>query len=197
MLLGILISYVLAYLIGSIACAIIIPKLYKRGDPRQQGSGNAGATNVLRYAGKNTAAFVLLGDALKGIIAMLIGRAFGLHGVLLAFVLLFVVVGHIFPIYFQFKGGKGVATFMGAMLILSFWIAVIAILLWIIMAIAMRYASLASLIAVISAPVFIVFIGNRTFFVPVLMAAVIIIWKHTPNIQKLRQRQESQISFVS
>ncbi len=190
-----IISIIVAYLIGSISCAILISKFLKLPDPRTQGSGNAGATNIARISGKQNAIYVLVGDALKGLIAVLMGHLFHLHGVSLAFVALVVVIGHVFPVYFKFKGGKGVATMIGAVMGLSFWVAVFLIATWIILALVFRYASLASIVTAVAAPIYILIAGQGSYFFPVLLIMALILWRHWENIKRLRSGSESKIQF--
>src|SRR5438105_7763771 len=136
-----LLMLIIAYLLGSISSAIIICRLQGLPDPRTQGSENAGATNVLRFADKKTAAMVFAGDFFKGFIAVILARFFGLTGGSLAWVLLAVVIGHIFPVFFNFKGGKGIATAFGGLLALSWPIAIVAALVWTGIAYVYRYSS--------------------------------------------------------
>lgn len=189
------ISIILAYLIGSISSAIIVAKLMKLPDPRTQGSGNPGATNILRLGGKQAAIAVLVGDTLKGLIAVLIGRLFHLHGVDLGFVALVAVIGHVFPLYFKFQGGKGVATAIGAILGLSFWVAIFLMATWLIIAFVLRYSSLAAIISAVAAPIYMLIAGHSNYFFPILLMAILIIWRHWENIQRLRNGTESKIQF--
>ncbi|MDF1655750.1 MAG: glycerol-3-phosphate 1-O-acyltransferase PlsY [Coxiellaceae bacterium] len=190
-----IIGIIIAYLIGSISCAIIVAKIMKLPDPRKQGSGNAGATNVLRLGGKQAAIWVLLGDLIKGVIAVIIGRIIGDTGVGLGLVAFAAVVGHVFPLYFKFKGGKGVATMVGGVLALSLAVGIGTIIVWLIVAAASRYASLASMVAAVAAPIFTLFFGDSHFFIPVLFITVLIIWKHLDNIERLRNGKESKIEL--
>lgn len=190
-----IIGLIIAYLIGSLSTSIITAKLMKLPDPRSQGSGNAGATNMLRVGGKKAAIIALVGDALKGFIAVLIGRILGEHGIGLALIGFAAVVGHVFPCFFKFKGGKGVATMLGSLLALSLWVAVATIVVWVIVAAASRYASLASLIAAIAAAVFTLVFGDGSYFIPVLFMTIMVIWKHLDNIERLRTGKESKIDF--
>src|SRR3990167_8226919 len=158
------ISLAIAYLLGSLSTAIIASKIFKTVDPRTEGSMNAGATNVLRLAGKKQAIIVLVGDTLKGLIAVWIAaHVFGVQPFGLGLVALVAVVGHIFPVYFKFEGGKGVAIAIGT-----------------------RFSSLASLAAVVLAPVFLLIFAKAAFFVPTALMAALIIWKQKENIAKLR-----------
>jgi acyl phosphate:glycerol-3-phosphate acyltransferase len=189
-----IIFIIIAYLVGSISCAILVCKAMKLPDPRTEGSGNAGATNVLRIAGKLPAVLTLVGDALKGFLPVLIAAWLGVWGFMLALVALAAVVGHIFPLYFKFKGGKGVATAFGGLLVLSFLAAIISIIVWIIIAAATRYISLASLVAIVIGTLLILFI-HTIYFLPVLIAALLIIWKHKENIERLKAGTENKFEW--
>lgn len=190
------ISIILAYLIGSLSFAIILAKLMCFRDPRTTGSGNAGATNMLRMAGKQAALYVLLGDALKGLIAVLIARFLGVYGVSLACIALVVVIGHVFPLYFKFRGGKGVATMLGAFLGLSFWIGLFLIATWLIIAYLFRYSSVATLVSAVAAPIYMMIGGAYVdYFFPVLLMTILVVWKHWENIQRLRKGIEGKIQF--
>ena len=187
-----IIAIVIAYLLGSLSSAMIVSKYLKLPDPRESGSGNAGATNMLRLAGKNTAVVVLAGDVLKGIVAVLIGRVLGVSGLMLGWVALAAVVGHIYPVYFKFKGGKGVATMMGVLVMLSFWVGIIAAAICGAVAYFTRYASLASLIAAVAAPILMILVGNHLYTFPVFVITVLICYAHRENISRLRAGTESK-----
>ncbi len=186
---------IIGYLIGSLNMSILIAKLLGKPDPRTQGSGNAGATNTLRTSGKKEAAWVLLGDIIKGVVAVVIARIFHIEGFMLALVALATVVGHIFPVYFNFQGGKGVATMMGVLIALNLWLGLITIAAWIITALLSRFASLASLTAAVVAVLCSLFFGHFHYVVPVLAIAALILWKHMANIERLRAGTESKINF--
>jgi len=190
-----IIAIIVAYLIGSISSAILIAKFLKLPDPRTQGSGNAGATNILRTVGRNQALVVLIIDILKGMIAVWIGRMFGVEGPMLGFVALGVVVGHIFPIFFKFKGGKGVATTLGALVALAFWPGIITAAIWIALLFVFRYASLASVVAAIAAPILMLFLGSAVYAFPVFLITLLIVWKHKSNIERLRNKTENKVKF--
>ena len=192
---SLLVTIIFAYLIGSISCAIIFSKIFKTPDPRTQGSGNAGATNVLRIGGKQQAAMVLAGDLLKGVIAVWVGHLFHLAGFKLGLVGFAAVVGHIFPLYFGFKGGKGVATAIGVTLALSFISGILMAAAWAAIAFTTRYSSLASLVAVILAPVFLLIFSFSGYFFPSVLIAALIIYKHKDNIAKLQSKTESRIEI--
>ena len=142
-----------AYLVGSIASAIVVCRVMGLPDPRTEGSGNPGATNVLRTAGKTPAALTLAGDVLKGVAPVLLAKGLGLSPAAVALAALAAFLGHLYPLYFGFRGGKGVATALGAVAALSWPVAAAMCALWLVVAAATRYASLASMIAAIGAPV--------------------------------------------
>jgi glycerol-3-phosphate acyltransferase PlsY len=192
-----IISIIIAYLLGSFSTSIILAKIMKLPDPRTQGSGSAGATNILRTMGRDKAILVLIGDVVKGLIAVLIGRIFGVHGVMLGFVALAAVIGHVFPLYFKFKGGKGVATAIGSIIMLNLWVGIVMIIAWILVAFFSRYASLASMIAVILAPICSLIFGSAHYAFPTLLIAILVIWKHMDNINRLRAGTENKIELKS
>lgn len=194
-MLSALIAIIIAYLLGSLSSAILVSKILKTPDPRTEGSGNAGATNVLRIAGKKEAAIVMAGDILKGLIAVWIGHLFHMHAFWLGLVALAAVAGHIFPLYFGFKGGKGVATAIGAVLGLSFISGIVMAAAWGVVAFITRYSSLASLIAIALAPILLLIFAKAAFFIPAVLIAALIAWKHKDNIDRLKNKTESKIEF--
>src|SRR5262249_26054536 len=149
-----------AYFMGSISSAILVCRLKKLPDPRIEGSKNPGATNVLRIGGKNAALIVILTDTLKGFIPVILARIFDIGGLGLAFVGVSAVLGHMFPVFFEFKGGKGIATAFGMFLALSWPIAILLALTWVLVAYISRYSSLAGITAAILAPVYIYFFSD-------------------------------------
>jgi len=184
---------VLAYLIGSLSSAIIVCKIMHLPDPRTTGSKNPGATNALRIGGKKLGAIVLLGDALKGLIAVLLGKIFGMSQEVLGFIALAAFLGHVFPIFFGFQGGKGVATAAGAILALSPPLFFISFIVWGITIAASRISSLASLVAVSLTPIFALFLHEQDFFFAFLIMVLVIIWRHSDNIKRLITNKESKI----
>lgn len=188
-----LLAVIIAYLLGSISTSIVLCKLAHLEDPRNQGSGNPGATNMLRVAGKKFAFFTLLGDIGKGIIAVIIGRLLGQHGFNLSIVALAVFVGHLYPVFFGFKGGKGVATAFGAMLGLSPILGGAVIITWLIIALIFRYSSLAALVAGTLAPIYTLFLASPTYFVGLVLITLFLYWRHRANIERLRTKTESKI----
>ena len=189
-----IIAVIIGYLLGSIATGVMLSKLLNLPDPRKTGSGSSGATNILRTMGKQQAILVLAGDILKGVIAVLIARMFGVEGFMLGLVAFAAVVGHIFPIFFDFKGGKGVATAIGGIFVLNFFVGILCLVIWAGMAYFLRYSSLASIAASIAAPILMFFL-NMSYAFPVLLIALLIIYKHLDNIKRLKDGTESKLNF--
>ena len=191
-----LFNVVVAYLVGSINAALIISRLFDLPDPRANGSQNPGATNVLRLAGKNYAIYVLVADMLKGLLPVLLAKMLGAGPIIIAFTCLAAVIGHIYPIFFGFKGGKGVATAIGALLGFHFMLGVMIIAIWLLVANFTRYSSLASIISMLCAPFFSLYtLGNVDAFLPLMFMALIIIYEHRYNITRLMDGKESKINF--
>jgi glycerol-3-phosphate acyltransferase PlsY len=188
-----LLSALLAYLCGSIPFGLILTKLKGHGDLRAIGSGNIGATNVLRTGDKKLAALTLLCDLLKGLIPVLIARQFGDD--VAAAAALGAVLGHIFPPWLGFKGGKGVATAAGVLLAFSWPVGVAAIATWLIVVILFRYSSLAAVVATASTPFFAALFDDRSKIVTVVVIAAIVLVRHQSNIMRLIRGQEDKISF--
>ncbi|HLO62286.1 MAG TPA: glycerol-3-phosphate 1-O-acyltransferase PlsY [Azonexus sp.] len=183
-----------AYLLGSIPFAMISSKVFGLADPRTYGSGNPGATNVLRSGNKKAALMTLIGDALKGAVAVIVARQMGLSDTMIALVALAVFIGHLYPIFLKFKGGKGVATAAGVLLALDPVLGLAVAGTWLLIAYVSRYSSLAALIAAGAAPVIAVLMHgatNQTIVVGILGMALI--GKHWQNIQRLMAGQESKI----
>lgn len=197
-----LVSIILAYLIGSIPFAVVVSRAMGLADPRSFGSGNPGATNVLRTGNKKAAILTLLGDALKGCVAIWLAHALSRHGLppaTLAAVAVAAFLGHLYPIFLNFQGGKGVATFLGVMLALQPWLGVATLATWLIIALFFRYSSLASLVAALFAPLYYLFGAGVLWRThpPVVFAMIIIgvflFWRHRANITRLMQGKESKI----
>jgi glycerol-3-phosphate acyltransferase PlsY len=186
---------VLAYLLGSISAAIITCKLMGLPDPRTVGSNNPGATNVLRHGGKKAAAITLLGDGLKGLIPVLIGKALGLHETWLIVIGIGAFLGHLYPVFYQFKGGKGVATAIGVFLGVNLWGGLAFVATWLIMAKGFKISSLAALIATALSPMYfwVLSNGNGWLTLGVLLIAVLIFWRHESNIRNLLSGKEDKI----
>lgn len=188
-----IICMLVAYLFGSLSSAIIISRVCRLPDPRQAGSGNPGTTNVLRLAGKKIAAWVLLGDFLKGLIPVLLAKLIHLPEIFLGWIALAAVIGHIFPVFFQFKGGKGVATSAGVLFALYWPLGLLVLLTWISTAVIFRYSSLAALLANLLAPLFAWSFNQQELLWPLFVMMLIIFWRHSENIQRLWRGTETKI----
>lgn len=189
-----IIASVIAYLFGSISSAIIVCKLMRLPDPRTQGSRNPGATNVLRIGGKKAAAITLLGDMLKGLIPVLLAKWYGLNSTGLALVAFFAFIGHLFPVFFRFKGGKGVATALGSLIALSLPAALCWIITWLFVALLFRYSSLSSLTSSLLSPLFIwYFTQDSKITIAIAMMSLLLIYRHRSNISNLIAGKESKI----
>jgi len=187
-------AIVAAYLLGSVPFAMIASKIFGLADPRSYGSGNPGATNVLRSGNKKAALFTLLGDALKGWLAVFLAQHYGLSETVTGFVALAVFFGHLYPVFLKFKGGKGVATAAGVLLALDAGLGLAVLGTWLFVAFAFRYSSLAAVLAAVLAPVFAVLMhGADHPTVVVGIIAMALIGKHWQNIQRLLAGQEAKI----
>jgi glycerol-3-phosphate acyltransferase PlsY len=187
-----------AYLLGSISFAVVTSKLLGLADPRTYGSGNPGATNVLRSGKKAAAALTLFGDAAKGWLAVWLAIQFSPSGVsytmLAAAVALAVFIGHLYPVFLRFKGGKGVATALGVLLALNVWVGLGALVTWMFMALAFRYSSLSALAAAVGAPIYVFLLGlPHEWVLATGMMSLLLIWRHKSNIQNLLAGKESKI----
>jgi glycerol-3-phosphate acyltransferase PlsY len=192
----------IAYLIGSISFAVVVSKCMRLPDPHSYGSGNPGATNVLRTGNKLAAVLTLVGDALKGYFAVMLARILlgdesltsTLNSWLLCGVVVAVFLGHLFPIFHGFKGGKGVATACGILFGINWILGVATLGTWIIVAMFMRYSSLAALAAAVFGPIYFVFLfGFQPMAIALLAVCALLIWRHRSNIQKLLDGTESRI----
>lgn len=192
---GTFFALLVAYLIGSLSTSIIMSRIQKSPDPRSSGSRNPGASNVLRSHGSKAALLVLIGDALKGLLSIWIAMIFQVHGAMLGIVALAAVIGHCFPLYFKFQGGKGVATALGSLFALSLWTGLITVIVWLVILTLTRYISLASILAIAVSPVVALFFGAAIYFFPLVIIAVFVIWRHRENIQRLKTRSEDQFSL--
>ncbi len=183
-----------AYLIGSLSTAIIICQLMGLADPRTVGSKNPGATNVLRIGGKKAAFFTLLGDVLKGLLPVLVAKQLGLDYEWLILVGMAAFLGHLYPLYYGFKGGKGVATAIGVYLAIHFGAGLAVVATWLLIAKGFKISSLAALIAVVLSPLyFYAFTDSLNLSYGLLVMALFIIWRHRSNIQNLINGSESKI----
>src|SRR4051794_665461 len=192
-----------AYLVGSLAFAIIVSRVMGLSDPRTFGSKNPGATNVLRSGSKPAAVITLLLDAFKGLVPVLLvriyGKRYGLEDGTIALVALAAFLGHLFPVFFRFKGGKGVATFIGVVFGIHWILGIATGLTWLIIAFFFRYSSLASLVVAVFAPVYYL-LGHRVGWyaeTPVAIALVVmaglLAWRHRENIKRLLAGTESRL----
>lgn len=183
---------VVAYLLGSISFGIVVCKAFGLPDPRTHGSGNPGATNVLRSGKKIAAVLTLLGDAAKGWIAVWFAQRSGLTEAWIAGVALAVFVGHLYPVYYGFKGGKGVATAAGVLLAISPWLGLSVLATWILAFAMSRVSSLSAIIAAAFAPVYAAaFFGFTLTTGVVLLLSAMLVWRHKSNIQRLLSGEEA------
>jgi acyl phosphate:glycerol-3-phosphate acyltransferase len=192
------IAVVLAYTLGSISFAVVVSHAMGLPDPHSYGSGNPGATNVLRTGNKTAAVLTLLGDAMKGALAVVLLHAasphLGLDSGVLAGVSLAVFVGHLFPVFHRFAGGKGVATAAGVLLAIDPWVGLATLGTWILVAAVFRYSSLAALVSAALAPVYqVLFMGLGPVTGATAVMSLLLIWRHRANIIKLRTGAESRI----
>ena len=192
----------LAYLIGSVSFAVVVSKCMRLPDPHSYGSGNPGATNVLRTGNKRAAVMTLLGDALKGFVAVVLARMIlgeasltsSLNSWILCGVVVAVFLGHLFPIFHGFSGGKGVATACGILFGINWILGLATLATWIIVAKFMRYSSLAALAAAVFAPIYFVFLfGFHPMSIALLVVCALLIWRHRSNICNLMNGTESRI----
>ena len=187
---------ILAYLAGSLASAVIVCKALALGDPREQGSGNPGATNVLRLYGKTAALLTLCGDVLKGLVPVLLLRLVQAPDVFIAAAGLAAFTGHIYPIFFGFRGGRGVATLIGVLFAFHWLLGAAFIISWLLVALLFRYSSLAAITACLLAPAYCWLIIASPFQLAVVsLMSVILIWRHRPNIKNLLAGEENKINI--
>src|SRR5450830_1028231 len=188
-----------AYLIGSISFAVVVSKFMGLSDPRTYGSKNPGATNVLRSGNKKAAALTLLGDGFKGWLAVWLAQKYGAqYGVEdggIALVVIGVFLGHLWPVFFRFIGGKGVATALGIVLALNVWLGLATLLTWLVIAYAFRYSSLAALVAAVFVPFYygLLFGSTDPILLALLAMSVLLIYRHSKNIGNLLAGKESKI----
>lgn len=185
------------YLIGSLSSAILVCKTFDLPDPRTKGSNNPGATNVLRIGGKKAATITLIGDGLKGIIPILIARYLDVDLLTMTLIALAVFLGHVYPIFFDFKGGKGVTTFLGSLFALNYLVGLSFALVWLFVAKVLKISSLSALIATLLTPVIFYFLNakdlNATFVI--VLICVWIFYTHKSNIVRMLSGDESKIKF--
>ena len=192
-----------AYLLGSLSFAVIVSRLMGMADPRTYGSGNPGATNVLRSGKKLAAVLTLLGDGLKGWVAVALvqafGPAYGLSEQGVAMAGLAVLIGHMWPVFFGFKGGKGVATAVGVLFGFSAWLALAALATWLFMAFVVKISSLSAITACVLVPVYAYFIvgPQSVYFGSCIIIAILVVHRHKSNLIKLLTGQEDKIGKPS
>jgi len=187
------IAIIAAYLIGAIPCGVLLTRLTGGEDIRTVGSGNIGATNVYRTAGRKLGILTLVGDALKGLLPVLVAQLAGLDSTTVAMIAVAAFLGHCFPIYLGFKGGKGVATALGIFLILSPQAVLLAVLLFALLLWKWRYVSLGSVSAAgVMPPLVLLLTGSTQLFAATLVIAALVIWRHRENIQRLLTGSENK-----
>ncbi|WP_290652439.1 glycerol-3-phosphate 1-O-acyltransferase PlsY [Aquisalimonas sp.] len=183
-----------AYLLGSVSAAILTCRIMGLPDPRSSGSRNPGATNVLRVGTRTAAAMTLLGDFLKGAVAVLIAMAFGAQPLVLALVGVAAFAGHVFPVFFRFHGGKGVATGLGVLLAWSWPAFLLTVGTWLLIAALFRYSSLAALVSFLLAPFYLAYVGQpEAIVLAMLVITVLTYWRHRGNLQALLKGTERRI----
>lgn len=189
-----LVIVALGYLLGSLPFAVIVSKAFGLADPRTFGSGNPGATNVLRSGNKLAALLTLVGDALKGWFAMWLAARFGADALGIALAGVSAFLGHLFPVFLKFKGGKGVATALGVLAGFNVWLALICAGIWLVVALVSRYSSLAALVAAVGAPITagLLETGNEALIAITVMSAVLIL-RHRANIKRLLAGTEGRL----
>lgn len=192
---------ILSYLVGSLSFAILVSKVYNMSDPRSYGSKNAGATNVMRSGNKKAAALTLVGDLLKGAIVVWFAQHYfgkvGYGESIVALCGLFAVIGHIYPIFFKFKGGKGVATSIGVILGFNPLLALLLIITWLVVFQLSKISSLSALVASLASPVYAyLFMGNNAYFGAVVLISFFILYTHKSNIYRLITGKERQLRKV-
>ncbi len=188
-----LLAAVCGYAMGSVPFGLILTKLAGKGDVRDIGSGNIGATNVLRTGSKALAAGTLLCDMLKGLVPALVAKAWGLEAAVIAG--LFALLGHMFPVWLKFKGGKGVATYIGVLAGLYFPLAATFCVIWLAIALIFKISSLSALVACALTPLAVFVLGIPALVVPLCVMTVLIFWKHRENIQRLMRGEEAKITL--
>lgn len=182
------------YLAGSIPFAVLVSRAMRLPDPRTYGSGNIGATNVLRSGNRIAALATLIGDAAKGWVAVLVARSLGLPAEMVALVGIAAYLGHVFPVWLGFRGGKGVATGAGVLIAFDWRVGLAVIVVWLAMAVASRYSSLAGMVAALFAPVATWYmLGSGPYLLAVVAMSVVLIARHRENIRKLARGEESRI----
>jgi acyl phosphate:glycerol-3-phosphate acyltransferase len=181
----------LAYLTGSVSSAIIVCKAMGLADPRENGSGNPGATNVMRIGGKKAAAITLFGDAMKGLLPVLLAKELSVDSLVLSCVVFAAFLGHLYPLFFEFKGGKGVATSFGLTLGVDWWLGLAVSGTWFAVYKIGKISSLAALVAALLTPLYVWFLIRDWYLVVTFVViSLVLLWRHKSNIQRLLSGQE-------
>ncbi|MDX1901802.1 MAG: glycerol-3-phosphate 1-O-acyltransferase PlsY [Gammaproteobacteria bacterium] len=191
--LSLMTAVLLAYLCGSLSSAILICRWMKLPDPRSQGSNNPGATNVLRIGGKKAAILTLLGDALKGFLPVILAKLYGFSSTELALIACAAFLGHLYPVFFRFQGGKGVATAFGSLSGLAWPIGPILLACWLTVAFIFRYSSLAALVTALFSPICVGYFVNLDAACIAAFMSALLIYRHKSNIKKLWAGEEAKI----
>ncbi len=182
----------LAYLTGSVSSAIVVCKLMGLADPRENGSGNPGATNVMRIGGKKAAAITLFGDAVKGLLPVLLAKALAVDSLILSLVVFAAFLGHLYPVFFGFKGGKGVATSLGVTLGVDWLLGALVSATWFVVYKIGKISSLAALVAASVTPVYVwLVVGDINLVLTFVLISSMLLWRHKSNIQRLLAGQET------
>lgn len=184
---------VFGYLMGSTSAAIIVCRVMSLPDPRTEGSNNPGATNVLRIGGKKPAAITLVGDFLKGLVPVSLAIGLGASDSIIALTGVAALLGHLFPLFFGFQGGKGVATSLGVLLGFSWLVAAAVALTWLLVAKVFRISSLSALVATLLTPLFAWFLSSITFFIASIIISILVLYRHTDNIKRLLKGKEKEL----
>ena len=187
---------ILAYLAGSLASAVIVCKALGLGDPREQGSGNPGATNVLRLYGRDAALLTLCGDLLKGLLPVLLMRYLQAPDLFVAAAGLAAFGGHLYPVFFGFRGGKGVATLIGVLFGYNWLLGAAFVGTWLVIALLCRYSSLAAIASALSAPLYCWLLGAAPGYITALcLMSAVLVWRHRSNVKKLLDGTETRINL--
>lgn len=184
-----------AYLLGSISSAILVCRILRLPDPRVEGSKNPGTTNVLRIGGRFAAALTLLGDAAKGAIPVLLVKIVTVNPWIISVTLFAAIMGHMYPLFFQFKGGKGIATIIGGLLALSPLLGGIFLFTWAMIFVLTRYSSLSAIVAIAMMPAWAWWFLDKRYMPGLTLLALIILWKHRENIKRLATGKETKSTF--
>jgi len=183
-----------AYLVGSVSSAVLISKAMGLPDPRVAGSKNPGATNVLRVGGKKAAIFTLLGDILKGWLPVMIGKALGVSTGFVALIGLAVFLGHLYPVFFKFRGGKGVATALGVLLAIAWPVGLFVLITWLFVVLVSKISSLAALVAAVMSPLYMLYLSEVGVFVLMnILMSLLLFYRHRSNIKNLMAGTEERL----